>query len=202
MVCLSLNLIRIQPPHRLRTGVSTLELPAAHILSALIWALGDVASVSAYFVASANPRREIIDRNRKPTGKFGEWPHEELIAVSGVLASGATVTFHVRGGIPKDKGGLVPFEWLVDGTEGSVEVRADSAWINFNEPQTVLFKGEPSKPEREGSAGLAGRMESGWREFAKGDEGEYATFEDGYRLHKLVEAIRRSAREGIRVTID
>ena len=192
----------MQPTHQLCTGASTLDIPVAHTLVGLIWALGDFVSVSAHFVASANPRREIIDKDRKPTGKFGEWPHEEQIAVSGVLASGATVTFHVRGGIPKNKGGLVPFEWLVDGTEGSIEVRSDSAWIGFQEPQTVLIKGEPWKPEREGGANLAWLLESEWREFAKGDEGEYATFEDGYRLHKVVEAIRRSAREGVRVTID
>ena len=122
--------------------------------------------------------------------------------MSGVLASGATVTFHLRGGLSKDKSGRVPFEWLVDGTEGSVEVRSDSLWISMQEPHTVRIKGEPWKPERLESAGLVGILESQWREFAKGDEGEYATFEDGYRVHKLVEAIRRSAREGVRVSID
>ena len=183
-------------------GASTTELPVAHILAALIWALSDVASVSGHFVTSASPRREIINRDGKPTGRSAEWLHEQQIAVSGVLTNGATVTFHARGGIPKDNRGLVPFEWLVDGTEGSVEVRADSAWISMQEPHTVRFKGEPWKPEHPESAGLVGILESQWREFAKGDEGEYATFEDGYKLHTLVEAIRKSAREGVRVSID
>lgn len=176
-------------------------MPAAHMLAAALWALGDFASVSAHF-ATLNPRREVIDADRKPTGRSVAWPHEEHIAVSGVLASGATATLHVRGGLAKDKPGRVSFEWLVDGTEGSVEVRSSSPWINMRGPQTVLVKGEPWKPEREESADLAGLLESEWREFAKGDDGEYATFEDGYRLHRVVEAIRRSAREGIRVSID
>ena len=179
-----------------------MELPAAHVLAGLIWALGDFASVSAHFVAPANPRREVVDGEGKPTGKFVEWPHEEQVVVSDVLVSGATVTFQLRAGLSAGKGGQIPFEWLVDGTEGSVEVRAESPIISMQEPQTVLFKGEPWKPERQESAGMAGILESQWREFAKGDEGEYATFEDGYRVHKLVEAIRRSAREGVRVSID
>ena len=210
-------LLRTQPTHPARAGASTTESPAAHILAALLWALGDAASVSAHFVPSASPRRALVGSDGAPTGRFVDWPHEEQVAVCGVLAGGATLTVHVRGGLPAGARGRVPFEWLVDGTAGSVEVRADTPLISMQAPQSVRTKGAPWTPERRESAdraasvgaewghfanaGLFEILESQWREFAKGEEGEYATFEDGYRLHRFVEAIRKSAREGVRVSI-
>lgn len=171
------------------------------MFAGFLHALGDFSSVSANF-ARLYPQVEITDDDNKPTGRFIERRTEDQIAVAGTLNSGATVTFHLRTGLSKLKPGRTYFSWIIDGEEGTIEVRGDSAFYTLDQPHTLIINGEEWKPD-ETETSIAVPLERAWEEFSKGpEEGKYATFEQAYKLHQLVDAIQRSARDGVRVTLD
>ena len=106
----------------------------------------------------------------------------------------------MRGGLSVKKPGRVPFEWIIDGEEGTIKLESDSSFYHVAHPKNVYINGEKWEPE-EKLVDLVGNLASAWEEFSRGEEGNYSTFEDAVRVHTLVDAIRRSAREGVRVNV-
>lgn len=162
--------------------------------------LGDFASVSATF-ASLYPEAEIIDNSGKPTGQRVARTNEDQIAFSGTLKSGVVVSFHFRAGLSDAKPGRVPFVWVIDGEESTIKVEGGSSFYHVLHPKNVFIKGEKWVPEQP-LVDFTGNTEAAWGEIAKGKQGDYATFDDAVRVHKVLDAVRRSAHEGIRVNID
>ena len=162
--------------------------------------MGDIISVSATF-ATLWPSSELVDAALKPTGATLTRTSEDQIAFSGTLASGALLSFHVRAGVSTATPGRNPgLVWIIDGEEGTIRVENTTLFWHVLHPKNVLINGEKWVPEQE-LVDYTGNLQSAWEEFAKGSEGAYFTFEDAVRVHTIVDAVRRSAREGVRVDI-
>jgi predicted dehydrogenase len=103
-----------------------------------------------------------------------------------------------RGGL-KSTPGRKNFIWEIDGEEGSIRLEGDSAFMNVRDPK-VFLNGE--LVEVQNAPGLVDILASAWMEYAKGEKGNYTTMEDGVRLHRLIDAIKRSAKEGKTIQLE
>jgi predicted dehydrogenase len=173
-----------------------LEIAAGHQLSVVTYLLGDFASVSAT-AALHYPTATLVDKERKSTGKTITVSSPDQIAFTGLFKSGAVCSMSFRGGL-KSTPGRKQLLWEIDGEEGSIRVEGESAFMNVREPQAFL-NGE--LVEVENPAGMVDILASAWVEYAKGEKGNYTTMEDAVRLHRLIDAIKRSAKEGKRIQL-
>ncbi|GJG86765.1 oxidoreductase [Gemmatimonadetes bacterium T265] len=94
-------------------GATMLTIPVGHTLAALTEVLGRVEAVSSVL---ATRRTTAVVAN---TGETLPVTAPDQVLVSGVLAGGAPISLHYRGGMPRDGNGLI---WEIDGTEGNVRV--------------------------------------------------------------------------------
>lgn len=164
-------------------------------------ALGDFTSVSAT-LANQYPTASVIGASGSPTGETIAQTTHHQVAFTGTLASGAVATFHFRAGLDSTKPGRTPFVWLIDGEDGSIRVESDApngSFLHVVHPK-LFIKGE-EWTAAEPLVDYVGNLGAAWREFARGDEGDYPTFEDAVRVQRVVHAIRRSSDEGRRITL-
>lgn len=176
-----------------------LDIAGGNLLAGLTYLLGDVTSVSATF-ATLYPSAELVDAAYKPTGTTLARTSEDQLALSGTLASGALLSVHIRSGVSAATPGRTGLVWIIDGEAGTIRVENNALLFHVMHPKSVLINGENWEPEQE-LVDVTGNLQSAWEEFAKGPEGAYFTFEDAVKLHTVVDAVRRSAREGVRVNI-
>ena len=155
--------------------------------------MGDFASVSAT-VATHYPTAALMDKDRKPTGKTVTADSPDQIAFSGLFKSGAVSSMSWRGGL-KSTPGRKQFIWEIDGEEGSIRLEGDSAFMNVQDPK-VYLNGELVEVQNASGRADILALASAWMEYAKGEEGNYTTMEDAVRIHRLIDAIKRSAKEG------
>src|SRR5438067_897162 len=94
-------------------GATMLTIPVGHTLAALRDVLGEVAGVSAV-LATRRTSALVAD-----TGETLPVSAPDQVLVSGVLASGAPLSIHYRGGTPRDGDGLL---WEINGTEGDIRI--------------------------------------------------------------------------------
>src|SRR5205814_6530062 len=88
-----------------------------HTLAALRDVLGEVAEVSAV-LATRRTTGLAVD-----TGERLSTSAPDQVLVSGILASGAPLSIHYRGGTARDGDGLL---WEINGTEGDIRVSGHS----------------------------------------------------------------------------
>lgn len=159
--------------------------------------LGDFTSITA---AAANifPTATIVE-----TGEEVPTTSLDHFTISGKLKdSGAFANIVWRSGYASTPG-RQQLVWEIDGTKGSIRITGaapSSAFIHIREPELYL-NGERVNIEGESQLGLAYDVTSAWNEYAKGEKGTYATIEDAVRLKTLLEAIKKSATEGVRVEV-
>jgi len=179
-------------------GATGLHIGGGHILDAFEAVLGKITTVSATAFNVWN-RPEIVDQDGKPTGETTEADNLDFIAFSGVLKSGALANVTFRTGL-KSTPGRSQFVWEIDGEEGSIRIDSQDvagAFINIREPN-LYVNGE--RVEVEGSD-ITSNLTRAWEEYAKGDSGNYATMDDAVKLHELLDAIERSAKEGKTISL-
>jgi predicted dehydrogenase len=56
--------------------------------------------------------------------------------------------------------------------------------------------------EVQNAPGPADILASAWMEYAKGENGNYTTMGDAVRIHRLIDAIKRSAKEGKMIQLE
>jgi predicted dehydrogenase len=177
-----------------------LNVAVGHFISCLTGVLGDFSSVTAIMRSQYSNSLE-VENSGAPTGRTLEKTCADQIAFSGILKSGVVVSVHCRGGHPSTKG-RSPFIWIVDGEGGSIKMQSDEpggSFINVRSPCLYLNGEEVKVQEGEDNLGNIGRS---WLEFSKGAQGDYPSFEDAVRIHRVLEAISRSAKEGRRIDLD
>jgi len=76
---------------------------------------------------------------------------------------------------------------------------AGSAFINIHEPKLFL-NAEPV--EIPTPTGTIEKLSSAWSEFAKGQDGNYATIDDALRIRGLLHGIRTSSAEAKKVVFE
>ncbi|TFY77971.1 hypothetical protein EWM64_g6040 [Hericium alpestre] len=185
-------------------GATILSIFAGHNLSALTYTLGPLSSVSA---TSAHLYKEskLVGDDHKPTGETRPNLYPDQWAFTGTLRdSGAilTASWHTGGTATKETDKVRPtLVWLIEGEEGHIRIESTAilgSAVHLRTTHKVIVNGEEvSITDHElGNTGQA------WLEFAKGEKGRYPTFDDAVVVHKHLDAIERSAKEGRTVKID
>lgn len=178
-------------------GATMLTIAVGHALSALREVLGEVASVSSV-VATRRTTAFALD-----TGVALPVTAPDQVLVSGILASGAPVSIHYRGGMPRDGHG---FLWEINGTEGDVRVsgplgypemvpltlsvaRGDEKVFHPLEIPAASRSGFPEDATSGNVARVYARMANDLRDGTT----TAPTFDDAGALHRVIDAIERAA---------
>jgi predicted dehydrogenase len=130
------------------------------------------------------------------------------VLVSGVLASGAPISIHYRGGAPRDGDGLF---WEIHGTEGDIRVSGPSGHTQMVQLSLTGARGEE---KAFGPLEVPASYRSGWPEDV--EPGNVArlyarmardlsegtslapSFEDAVAVHRVIAAIEKAAETGSR----
>jgi predicted dehydrogenase len=186
-------------------GATLLTIPLGHTLAALTDVLGEVEAVSAVLATRRRETRAL------DTGEILATTAPDQVLVSGVLAGGAPLSIHYRGGTPRNSQGL---SWEINGTQGDIRVtgasghaqmvqlslsggRGDEREMRPLEPPTALREGWPGDPVVGNVARIYARLAADLR-----DGGRTApTFDDAVASHRLIAAIEQAAETGRRVTL-
>lgn len=186
-------------------GATALTIPVGHTLAALRDVLGEIAEVSAV-LATRRPTALAADTQ--------EWlpvSAPDQVLVSGVLASGAPISLHYRGGPARDGDGLF---WEIHGTEGDIRITGasghtqmvqlslkgargnDKEFRSLEVPATYRA-GWPSEVEPGNVARLYSRMADDLRNGTR----TAPSFDDAVAVHRIIAAIERAAESGTRVVL-
>lgn len=184
-------------------GATIISIPFGHFVDSLVYLLGDLTSLSAY---KATLRRETVIEG---TGKTVRATAEDQLIVQGQLESGALVGVHYKGGTaPAGSEGLV---WEIEGEEGVITFKAagvghvqvrspftatqpsNACLAQLISPKLYLNGEQVQLPEDK--LGNIGRL---YEAFAKDDKGGYNDWDHAVRVHRIVDAVERSCREGKR----
>jgi predicted dehydrogenase len=169
-----------------------------HFLEYFTFVLGDFASVAAT-TATLYPTATLVDSDYKPVGRTIPVTVADHIAFSGMLESGAMASVTWRCGYESSPARR-HMVWEIDGEDGVIRIENESprgAFVTSVEPKMYL-NGELVSIEADDVPNNSGRA---WLEFAKGTNGSYATYDDAVRIHRLIDAIERSAEGGEKISL-
>jgi predicted dehydrogenase len=143
------------------------------------------------------------------SGEERESRSPDQLIVAGTFASGATLTVHHRGGTQRSTG----FRWEINGTDGDLLVTTPHSYHNTVKLTLAGGRGEeaavsplPVPPSRfddlpfEAAINVALMYEAMAADLRDGTS-HAPSFNDALRIHQLVDAVERSAREGPRVAL-
>lgn len=184
-------------------GATMLTIPLGHTLAALRDVLGEVAEVSAV-LATRRTSALALD-----TGETLPVSAPDQVLVSGLLASGAPLSIHYRGGSARDGDGLL---WEINGTEGDIRVSGPSGHAQMVQLSLAGARGEeksfrslevpasylsgwPDKVEPGNVARIYARMARDLREGTRAAP----SFEDAVAVHRIIAAIEKAAENGKRI---
>jgi predicted dehydrogenase len=187
------------------TGATITSIPFGHFVDSLVYLLGDLASLSAY---KATLRGSTVIEG---TGRTVTASAEDQLVVQGQLESGALVAVHYKGGqAPKGSEGLV---WEIEGEEGVITFKAAGVGhVQVRSPFTAtqpsnaclsqlispkLYLNGEQVQLPEDKLGNIGRL---YEAFAMDDKGGYNDWDHAVRVHRIVDAVERSCREGRRTS--
>ena len=183
-------------------GATMLTIPVGHTLAALRDVLGELAEISAV-LATRRTWALAVD-----TGEMLPVSAPDQVLVSGVLASGAPVSIHYRGGMARGGDGLL---WEINGTEGDIRVSGPSGDMQMVqlslkgarggekefrplEPPASYRSGWPEDVVPGNVARLYARMARDLREGTR----TAPRFEDAVELHRILAGIEKAAENGSR----
>ncbi|MEU1943749.1 Gfo/Idh/MocA family oxidoreductase [Streptomyces sp. NPDC020125] len=189
-------------------GATLLSIPFGHTVDALTMVLGEFTDVSA---TTATLRPQVT---HEPTGRTATMTAEDQIAVIGTLESGAVAALHFRGGTSR----ATDFHWEINGTEGDLVVKADSAALWMGRITLHGARGSDTEPTElpvpasyEGLPRFAGRSTETAYNVAYAyaqllddlTTGTHLTpdFAHAAARHRLLDRVQESARIGARLTV-
>lgn len=187
-------------------GATMLTIPIGHTLAALCDVLGDVEALSAVVTTR---RTEV---HASDTGDSLSMTAPDQVLIAGLLANGAPLSLHYRGGMPRAEPGLV---WEINGTEGDIRIiggsghaqmvqlsleggRGDDKGLRTLEIPETYGAGAPADVVPGNVARLYGRMAADLRQGTD----TAPTFDDAVELHRLIAAVETSAESGKRVSTE
>lgn len=184
-----------------RNGASLLTIPFAHTLAALRDVLGDVAELSSVL---ATRRSQVL---AVESGTLVPMDVADQIVVAATFSDGAPVSMHYQGGEPAGAEGFV---WDIHGTDGDLRMTGPSGHTQIV-PLSIssgrkadgmlvpIALPDDGVPLQDNVAGNIARV---YRRIAADfrDSTQTApTFDDALQLHRLLNEIETSAREGRRI---
>ena len=185
-------------------GANVLTIPFAHAVDALCWVLGEFREVVATL---ATRRRTYLVRETQETRTRDI---ADQVIVGGTLANDVVVAIHYRGGSSR----ATNFRWEINGTDGDLEITAPSGQAQVSELTLRGSRGASSEmailPVPHGYRvtptelpGPAVNVAEAYARFAQGASApdQVPDFDDAVRLHRLIDAIERSAESGTRILL-
>jgi predicted dehydrogenase len=188
-------------------GVTMLTIPIGHTLAGLRDVLGEIAEVSAV-VATRRTTARAAD-----SGETLPMSAPDQVLVSGVLAGGAPVSIHYRGGMARESEGLL---WEINGTDGDIRVsgagsrghaqlvqlslegaRGDETVFRPIEIPASYRSGWPEDVVPGNVARVYAKMAQDLREGTR----TAPSFEDAVALHRVIAAIETAAESGRRTRV-
>ena len=181
-------------------GATMLTIPVGHALAALCQALGAVATVSSV-LATRRTSALVAD-----SGEQLPMSAPDQVLVSGILATGAPISIHYRGGMPRDEEGLL---WEINGTEGDIRVtgpsghvqmvplvltaaRGDETTFRTLDVPASLRSGFPEDVVPGNVARIYARMAQDLRAGTR----TAPSFDDAVAVHRIIAAVEKSAEDG------
>ncbi len=179
-----------------------LTIPFGHTMAAVRDVLGDVVELSAH-LANRRTVVRVID-----TGETRPMTAHDQVLVEGVLASGAPISVHYRGGSPRGTG----FLWEINGSDGDLRVTGASGHAQMVglsltgargterelRPLTVPeaeYAGWPGDVIPRNVARVYARMAADLRNGTR----TAPSFDDAVGLHRLIATVETAADSGCRV---
>ncbi|KII89163.1 hypothetical protein PLICRDRAFT_109205 [Plicaturopsis crispa FD-325 SS-3] len=176
-------------------GATMADIAIGHFLGGFHLALGTFRSISAT-TAIQYPTATLTD-----SGETIAVTAEDHVAFTGILKSGAVSSMTWRGGY-KVSPGRKTFTWEIEGEDGCIRVEGAQgpagALIHIGAP-VLYLNGEVVDVAEVADVGddiYAANVSKLWTEFAKGSDGHYPTIDDAVDVHRVLDAIERSARDG------
>jgi predicted dehydrogenase len=184
-------------------GATMLTIPFGHTVAAVQDVLGEVAELSAR-LANRRTSARVIE-----TGETRPITAHDQVLLEGVLARGAPISIHYRGGSPRGTG----FLWEINGSEGDIQVMGASGQAQLAQltlqgarggdrdlrPLPVLEAYRsgcwPEDVISRNVARVYGRMAADLRNGTR----TAPSFDDAVDLHRLIAAVEKAADSGCRV---
>lgn len=187
-----------------RNGANLLTIPFGHMLAALRDVLGDIADVSS-MLSVQYPQVQVVG-----TGTSIPADAPDHIAVAGHLASGAPLSITYIGGTPATEEGFI---WDIHGTRGSLRIIGPHGYVQIAPlriwqrigTDTQLHEVPPVVDPLAALGLVPGNVARIYYRLAADLRHGTRTapnFEDAVALHRVLQAIEKSAAEGIRVSVD
>ena len=193
-------------------GATPLSICVGHLLLPVTELLGDFREVTGTGTVRY-PVSHLVNADGTPTGETITNPPHDQVALSGILtgksyAEGAFINLHCRAAL-RHRGdnnkGRTLFRWIIDGEDGTIELvhREEDgelgSFLSMTE-KTILLNGD-EVPLEETELDQLGNTGKAWYEFAKGGEGKYTTIDDAVRIHRVLDTVQRSVREGKKIVL-
>src|SRR3954453_21914415 len=188
-----------------RNGATMLSIALGHAADAVCHCLGELRELSA----TITQRRTTF--TIAETGEPKPMTADDQICVSGLLASGAALSIHYRGGSSRGTNLL----WEINGTEGDLQLSAAGGQAQIFEMGVRGGQGAQSSlellpvpehyrwspPQRPGpSTNVAQAYARFARDYREGTH-LCRTFEDAVTRHRMLDAIETAAATGQRQTL-
>jgi predicted dehydrogenase len=183
-------------------GATMLTIPFGHTMAAVRDVLGEVVELSARLATRRTSVRVI------ETGETRTMTAPDQVLIEGVLASGAPISVHYRGGAPRGTG----FLWEINGTKGDIQVtganghaqmvqlfvegaRGDDRELRPLDIPEAYTSGWPENVIPGNVARVYARMAADLRDGTR----TAPSFDDAVALHRLIAAVEAAADNGGRV---
>jgi predicted dehydrogenase len=183
----------------IRNGASMLAIPVGHTLDAICQCLGEIASLQATL---SNRRKTAVIAE---TGETIPMTAHDQVLINGTFESGAPVSVHYRGGMPRGTGLL----WEINGSKGDLRVTAIGGHAQLLDLALSGGKGDeptlaPMDIPQKYFEGLApdarvGNVARFYAQLARdiGDGSSVCpTFADAVKRHQMIAAIETAAHNG------
>jgi predicted dehydrogenase len=176
-------------------GATMLTIPFGHMLAALRDVLGDIGTVQAILATRRTTATALDSGESLPVSA------PDQIVVNGVLSSGAPISLHYRGGMPRDGSGML---WEINGTKADLRLTAASGHIQTLKLSLQIGSGSgrewqaidvpaggswPQDPVPGNVARVYARMANDLRDGTRTAPG----FDDAVQVHRLIDAIEQAA---------
>ena len=189
-------------------GSSFLEIIGGHFISSLLYALNctTFSSVSAS-TNTAFPFPQIVTRTGEPTGNTATSTTADQISFSGILKETGAIASVSLGSGHKSVPGQNGLTWIINGEDGVIKLESPDSTIQMIDP-VLTVNGEvvqaaPAGADAESpqlsAPGNEGNIARGWANYTRGSG--YTTIEDALGAKRVVDAVLRSAAEGVRVDL-
>lgn len=185
------------------SGANILTVPFGHLVAMIETVIGPIDAISAE-LATGRGKVRVAE-----TGAIVEATAPDQLAVAGLLAGGAVLSVHFRGGMPSAEG----LTWEIYGTEGVLRVTGDRG-----QPQMAtirLFQGATDEAAREiflppefapslklaGPARNVGLIYQALAHDIRNGTRTAPDFDSAVRTHRVVAAVEEAASTHRRIAV-